>query len=303
MLDLSIAIISFNTKKLTIDCIRSVLKYSKLIDYEIVVVDNDSEDGSVEAIQRLSRTRVIVNKDNRGFAKANNQAFKIAKGRYFLLLNSDTVVHNNVLGEMVAWLDKHPKVGIASCALKNKDGSQQGTGGYFPTLFKVFAWMFFLEDLPIVSRLIKPFHPMHSQSPFYKGEDFFQKEKQMDWLTGAFLLVRSQIYKDVQGLDENYFMYTEEVDFCYKAKKKGWQVWYLPKWSITHFGGASATAELSLLSEYKGIKIFYSKYMPKWQLLFVRVFLKLGAVARMFIWGLLKGPQAVKIYAKAIVIG
>ncbi len=142
MLDLSIAIISFNTKKLTLDCIHSVLRYTKGIDYEIIVIDNDSQDGSVEAVKGLERTKVIANKDNRGFAKANNQAFRVSSGRYFLLLNTDTVVNDNVLGEMVAWMDEHSKAGIASCALKNKDGSQQGTGGYFPTLFKVFAWMF-----------------------------------------------------------------------------------------------------------------------------------------------------------------
>lgn len=303
MLELSIAIISFNTKKLTLDCIHSVLRYTKGIEFEIIVVDNNSQDGSVEAVRTLPRTKVIANKDNRGFAKANNQAFRVSKGKYFLLLNTDTVVHDNVLGEMVAWMDEHPKAGMASSALKNKDGSEQGTGGYFPTLFRVFAWMFFLEDLPVISTFIKPFHPMHAQSPFYKGEKFYKTEKEMDWLTGAFLMTRGSVYKEVGGLDEGYFMYTEEVDMCFKAKKKGWQVWYLPKWSITHYGGASGTSEHSTLSEYKGIKIFYSKHMPKWQLPFVRLFLKLGAFLRMIIWGIIKGPAVAKIYAKAIIIG
>lgn len=303
MLDLTIAIISFNTKELTLQSIRSVLKHTQGIDYEIIVVDNDSQDGSVEAVGKLPRTKVIANKENVGFAKANNQAFRVARGRYFLLLNTDTILYDNVLGELVAWLDEHPKAGLASCALKNKDGSEQGTGGYFPTLFKVFAWMFFLEDIPGLANLVKPFHPMHSQSPFYKGAEFYSKEKELDWLTGAFLMVRAQVYKEVWGLDEGYFMYTEEVDMCYKAKKKGWQVWYLPRWHITHLGGASGTTEHSLLSEYRGVKIFYSKHMPAWQMPLVRIFLKMGALARMFIWGALKGREAFKIYAKAVVVG
>jgi len=293
-LDLSIIIVSYNTEKLTRECIQSVFKYTKNIAYEFLVMDNASKDGSIKMLKWLSQKlplTLIANFGNIGFGAGNNQGMEKARGKYLLLLNSDTLVKDNVLGEMVKWMDKHPKVGVSSCALKNTDGSLQGTGGYFPTLFKVFCWMFFLEDLPVISKLIKPYHPMHPKSPFYKGKDFFLKSHQRDWVTGAFFLFRKQVFADVGFFSKDYFMYVEEVDYCFRAKQKGWQVWYLPVWSIIHYGGASGTSELALLSEFKGIKTFFKKYMPAWQMPILRFFLKSGAFLRIFIFG--------KIYAKA----
>jgi GT2 family glycosyltransferase len=302
MVDLSIIIVSFNTKELSENCLKSIVKYTGGISYEIIIIDNNSKDDSVEMFEILSKTypiTLIKNKTNAGFGRANNQGLKIAKGRYFLLLNTDTKIGDNVLGEMVAWMDKHPRVGISTCSLKNKDGSIQGTGGYFPTLGRVFAWMFFVEDIPFLSKFIGPYHPMHPASPFYKGEDFFIKAHQRDWVTGAYLLLKRQVFKDVGFFDDDYFMYVEEVDYCFRAKNKGWQVWFLPRWSITHYGGASGTSENSLLSEYKGIKIFYKKHLPKRQFFFMRLFLKMGALLRVVIFGLIKGKEIAKIYVKA----
>ncbi len=301
-MDLSIVIVNFNTKKLTLDCIRSVISATSGIKYEFVVVDNASSDGSLTAISKikgLARIKIVQNNKNLGFGKANNQGIKKSLGRYILLLNSDTKLNENVLGEMVAWMDKNPKIGVASCALRNKDGSMQGTGGYFPTLFRVFAWMFFLEDIPILDRFIKPFHPVHEQSPFYKGLNRFDSEMQMDWVTGAFFLIRKEVIEKVGYFDEDYFMYTEEVDLCFRIKKGGWNVYYTPYWSITHLGGASSTSEFPILSEFKGIKLFFKKHMPTIQYPLVRLFLKSGAILRMFILGIFKGKEAVKIYAKA----
>lgn len=305
MLNLSIIIVSFNTEKLTKGCIESVMKHTKGIKLEFIVIDNASKDGSVEMARKLSKkypVKIIANKKNVGFGRANNQGMKRCQGRYFLLLNSDTVVKDNVLGEMISYLDENPKIGVATCALKNPDGSLQGTGGYSPNLFRVFAWMFFLDDIPIVDQLIKPFHPMHGQSPFYKGERFFKKAHQKDWLTGAFFLARSKLIEEVGYFDEDYFMYTEEVDYCYRIKRKDWQVWYLPKWAIVHLKGASSTAEFPILSEYKGIKLFYKKNKPSWQYPIMRLFLKGGALFRMIIFGSLKGKEIVVTYAKAFKI-
>jgi GT2 family glycosyltransferase len=301
-IDVSIIIVSFNTKKLTRETIESVVRNTKGINYEFLVIDNDSKDGSVEILreltQKLSMT-LIENHDNVGFGYANNQGMKKAKGRYLLLLNSDTKVESNVLGEMVGWMDKNPKVGISSCALRNADRTLQGTGGYFPSLFKVFAWMFFLEDIPFLSKIIKPYHPMHPNSPFYKGEELFKKEDERDWLTGAYFLIRREAFKEVGFFDKDYFMYVEEVDYCFRAKEKGWQIRYLPQWDIIHYGGASGTGEFATLSEYKGIKIFYSKHYPSWQKPILILMLKLGALLRMILFGLTKGPGVAKIYAKA----
>lgn len=290
MVDLSIVIVSYNTKKLLLACLQSIKEYTKEISYEIVVVDNASTDGSQELA-------LIKNKKNVGFAAANNQGIKKSRGRYVLLLNSDTLISDNVLKNMISWMDGHPKAGIATCALKNEDGSLQGTGGYFPTLPRVFSWMT-IQDIPGVDNFIKPFHPMRDKS-FHRGSDFYKKERQLDWVTGAFFLARKKVFKDVGLFDENYFMYVEEVDLCFRAKKKGWQVWYLPRWSILHYGGASGAKESTVLREYEGIKRFYKKHYPYWQYPLVRFFLKIGSLGRIVLFGLLEGKEAARIYAQA----
>lgn len=303
MIDLSILIVNINTKKLTLECIKSVISKTKGIEHEIIVIDNGSKDGSVEVLQALASkhksVNIITNKTNLGFAKANNQGIKKAKGEFVLLLNSDTLVKSNTLGEMVKWMRDNKQVGVASCALINPDGSLQGTGGYFPNLFKVFAWMFFVEDIPLLDRIIRPFHPAHSQSFFYKGESYFREAREQDWVTGAYFLIRREVIESVGDIDEDYFMYTEEVDWCYRIKRAGWKVWYLPKWSIVHIGGASTTAEFPILAEYQSIQLFYKKHKDKWQLVLLRVFLKGGALARIVLFGILKGKEVARTYAKA----
>jgi hypothetical protein len=297
MIDVSVVIVSFNTQKLTVDAVNSVIEKTKGVSLEIIVVDNNSQDGSVNVLTKLAGSNknitLILNSENIGFGEGNNQGIKKAKGKYILLLNSDTLVTDNVIGEMVGWMDRNLKVGIASCSLKNKDGSIQATGGYFPTLPKVFVWMTFLDDLPGISSVLKPFHPMHNLSPFGANTGFYEKDHPMDWVTGAFFLIRGETVRNVGYFDKDYFMYMEEVDYCFRAKKLGWGIEYLPKWSVIHFGGASSVKEFSLMSEVSGLKIFYKKHMPSWQFPVLRLFVKMGALLRILIFG--------KTYAKIFV--
>ncbi|QQG47108.1 MAG: glycosyltransferase family 2 protein [Candidatus Woesebacteria bacterium] len=287
MLDLSIIIVSFNTEKLTLDCIKSILSSNPKIKYEIILIDNASNDSTVKKISNLKpkNIRIIKNSENLGFAKANNQGMKIAKGRYILLLNSDTKLNDDILTNMTNWMEENKNVGIASCALKNKDNSFQGTGGFFPSLPKIFSWMFFLEDIPFLDSIIKPFHPYHPNSPFYKGENFYKKEHEQDWVTGAFFFVRRKVIDDIGLFDEKYFMYVEEVDFCLRAKKKGWKVFFTPIGAVTHYGGASGTSDFSIIAEFNGIKYFFQKNYPKWQYPILLLMLKLGSLIRSFFKG------------------
>lgn len=297
-MDLSIVIASFNTKDLLVSCLNSIKKYTKGISYEIIVVDNASVDDSVSAVREL-RAKLIENKKNLGFAAANNQGSKAASGEFLLFLNTDTLIEDNVLGEMVTRMRKSPKVGVSTCSLKNKDGSFQATGGFFPSLIRVFSWMT-IQDFPFVDSFIKPFHPFHSKSFFNKGESFYKMPRQLDWVTGAFLLTRRGIIKKAGGWDEKYFMYVEEVDLCYKIKKLGYEVWYWPFKSIIHLGGASSKAsKFSLLAEYSGIKRFYKKFYPRWQYPIVRALLKIGALGRIVLFGILEGRESAKTYAEA----
>jgi len=297
-MDISIILVNYNTKKITADCIKSVIKFTKSVNYETILIDNGSSDGSLRYFNELNYPlKVVKNKYNLGFAKANNQGIKNAQGRYFLLLNSDTELNSNVIGEMVKWMDNHSKVGIASCRLRNADGSEQGTGGYFPTLIRVFSWMT-IQDFPLVDKIIKPFHPIHRKY-FNLGKDFYNKKRELDWVTGAFFLVRKSVINEIGYFDENYFMYTEEVDLCYRAKQNGWQVFYLPRWDIKHYGGASGKSWSFVVPEYKGIKLFYKKYYPLWQFPIMRIILKIGALGRIILFSILSGKEAAKTYVEA----
>lgn len=300
-IDLSIITVSHNVKKFMQDCLASIYQKAGKFPLEIFVYDQTSTDGTPEMIEnKYSQVHLLKNRKNIGFGPSNNVAMKKAKGRYLLLLNSDTkIIQKNMFDEMIEWMDKHPKVGISSCALVNPDGSMQGSGGYFPSLFRVFAWMFFIDDIPIIDRLIKPYHPMHAWSPIYKGENYFTKTHRQDWVTGAFFLIRKKVIDDIGYFDDDYFAYVEEVDYCYRAAQKGWESWYLPKWKIVHYGQVTTGSEFATINELKNLELFYKKHFSAWKVPILRFLLKTGALLRFVVFGLIKGKETAKIYAKA----
>lgn len=300
-MDLSIVIVSFNTKEDTRRCLESVLGSVEGLNYEIVVVDNGSSDDSRSLLgkyaTRYKNIYLVKNSENKGFPEANNIGVHKSRGKYVLFLNSDTIVKKDAIKGIIKWMEGNRKVGIASCGLVNRDGSLQGTGGYFPTLLRVFSWMI-IQDLPLVDKLIKPFHPMKEKAG-KRGEQFYQKEREVDWVTGAFMMVRREVIEGGVRWDKEYFMYTEDVDYCYQAKKRGWKVRYVPKWRVVHLGGISGTKEKTILGEYRGVRRFYRKYYPKWQYPIVRSCLKVGALGRVVIFGIIEGRKSAQIYAKA----
>lgn len=288
---LSIIIVSYNTADITIDCLNSILKDKGLKEtpYEIIVVDNNSKDDSIKKIENFQKLnkcllKIIKNKDNAGFGKANNQGIKIAVGNYILLLNSDTIILHSAISQSLDWLSSHPECSICTAQLLNKDGTIQASGGFFPTLSNVFTWCLSLDDLPLINRIIKPLHP-HTPT-FYTGDKFYTKDHCQDWVTGAFMLTKKPLLDKTNGFDENYFMYGEEVELSFRIKKAtpNNQVWYLVGPQIVHFGGASATNRLDpILNEYKGILSFFKKHRPNWQYPIVKFLLKINAFTRFVI--------------------
>lgn len=300
---LSIIIISYNTKNITKDCIHSVIKHTKNVKYELILLDNASKDGSVEMLKNIKKNnknvKLILNKKNIGFGPANNKGVKNSSGEFILFLNSDTLIKGNVIGEMVNWMQKNKNVAVSSCMLRNKDNTIQGNGGYFPDLIRVFSWMFFIEDIPFFGNLIKPFHPMHDHSFISKNEKYFEKKKELDWVTGAYMIVRSDVIKKAGLFDEDYFMYTEEVDLCFRIKKLGYSVYYLPKWDIIHYGGASSTKEFMIVNEFRGVKTFYKKNYAPWKYIVLTFLLRSGCLLRAVLFGIIKGKEAYQSYVKA----
>ena len=292
---LSIIIVSYNTADLTLNCLKSIIQDKGLaqIDYEIIVVDNNSSDDSLTKINQFKTDiktkknislKLIINKTNHGFGKANNQGLKIASGNYILFLNSDTLILHSAISQSLDWLCSHPESSICTAQLLNHDKTIQASGGFFPNLANIFTWCLSLDDLPLVNKIIKPIHPHTPQ--FYTKDKFYLSDHRQDWVTGAFFLTRKPLLDKVNGFDENYFMYGEELELAYRIHQitPNNQVWYLIGPQIIHFGRASAVKKLDpILNEYKGFLSFFKKHKPKWQYPLVKVLLKINALIRSII--------------------
>ena len=202
---LSIIIVSYNSANYLRTCLSSIyreLNHDKNLhkSTEIIVVDNASQDNSIGLIkERFSQAILIVNKQNLGFAKANNQGIMKAQGKFLLLLNPDLELGNKSLSQILDVIEKNPNVGVTGCKLINSDGSIQPSSGYFPNLGRILLWMTFIDDIPFLSHLLKPYH--------VESKSFYSQEQKVDWVTGACMLVRSDAVVKAGIMDEQIFMY------------------------------------------------------------------------------------------------
>lgn len=300
-MDLSVIIVNWNTKKLLFDCLESIFKFTKGVSFEVIVVDNGSKDGSGAIVKKkFPQVKLILNKENLGFTKANNQGIKIAKGEYILLLNSDTYLVENSLRKL---LDKAQSLDIRGSTPKGRLGalgllflndnrSIQQSAGFFPNLPQIFWWMTFIDDLP-GGTVLKPYHIDH--------DSFYRKDQVVDWVCGAAILVPKSVIRQVGGLDEKIFMYGEEVEWCFRIKKAGFNVYFSPVSKIVHLGRGS-TEKISaraFIEEYNGVKYFYKKHKGGFSLQIARILLKIGALARILIFGILGRGELAKIYVEA----
>lgn len=231
-MDISIVIINWNTREMLRDCLASVYAGLGDLGAEVIVVDNASGDGSPDMVDAdFPRATLIRNRENTGFAAANNQAFRIARGRHVLLLNSDTLVHGDVLSASVAYLDDQPDVGAMGCRVLNRDGSLQITGSRFPSLVNLF-----LQGSGL-SRLPGAFFDRYRMIRWDRRD-----AREVDVISGCYMLVRRAVLDDVGLLDEAFFFYGEETDWCRRMQQAGWRLMFAPVGEITHFGGGSVNS-------------------------------------------------------------
>lgn len=226
---LSIVIVNLNTKDLTLGCLRSIQKEAKDMSFEVLLTDNGSTDGSVEAFKKIvkekfwkGRFKLILNKTNDGYGKANNQGIKKSSGKYVLLLNNDTVVHKDALQNLVDFAENTPDAGVVGSSLLNIDGTLQMSCFNFPTIKNAILENFFNKK-----GLFDKFAP--------KGN----KPTTVDSVVGAAFLITPKALEKVGMLDERYFAYFEDVDYCRQTWKNGLKVYYLPTSVITHYHGAT----------------------------------------------------------------
>jgi len=227
-MDLSIVIVNWNTEELLRDCLQTVFAGLGPLEAEVLVVDNASSDGSVAMVKgEFPGVRLIETTRNLGFAAGNNVALRLAKGRHVMLLNTDTLVHGDVLPEAVAWLDAHPEVGVMGPRVLNADGTVQPSCSAFPSL-KFLAMQTF--GLTRIARL-----------DGYRMTGWDRaSERRVDVISGAAMVVRRAAMEEVGLLDEAFFFYGEETDWCHRFRRAGWELVFVPIREITHFGNGSA---------------------------------------------------------------
>ncbi len=297
MINLSIIIVSFNTKKLTLNCL-STIKKSLTGDLqnntEILVIDNASTDGTIPLLKKeFPEVKIIGNQKNHGFTIANNQGLTIAKGDWVLLLNSDTLLETSTLSQALDYAYQNPLLGVLGCQLRHHDGSLEPSAGYLPNLFNIFLWMTFIDDIPYIKSFLNAYHV---------GDPlFYTKVRQVGWVSGAFFLLRRKIIKEAGLLDENIFMYGEEVEWCLRIKKAGYQIIYFPDATITHLKGASGEGKTAgIIAEYSALEYIFRKHMSSWELPILRSLLRLGALLRLLLFGIILSDKTkYTLYAKA----
>ncbi|RFO97984.1 glycosyltransferase family 2 protein [Rhodoferax lacus] len=231
-MDISIIIVSYNTAHLLHEVMATLRAASAGLQTEILFVDNASKDNSVEIIQRdFPACQLIVNKQNVGFGRANNQALPLASGRYVLLVNTDAFVEANTLTSTLAYMDAHPKCGILGVRLEGRDGVLQPCARYFPTPWNTFLLQTGLNRIFKHTKMVDDMNWAHDSV------------RSVDWVVGCYYLVRREVIAQVGLFDPRYFLYLEEVDHCLAAKKAGWEVVFYPHTTVIHWGGESAKSE------------------------------------------------------------
>ncbi len=230
-MDLSIIIISWNVADDLQACLESIYQTSaKSLEVEVIVVDSASSDHTVEMTQtQFPQVNLIVQNENAGFTRGNNMGLKAAQGRHLFLLNPDTLVLGNALEVMVNYLDQHPDVGIVGPYTFNTDGTTQSTRRRFPTVALAF----------FESTWLQSFAPQALLDEYYVNDKPLLSTVDVDWVQGSALILRREVYEQIGGLDTDYVMFSEELDFCKRAKLMGWRVVFLCTAQIIHHGGKS----------------------------------------------------------------
>jgi GT2 family glycosyltransferase len=282
-LDVSVIIVNWNTRDILRDCLRSVYEQTCDIAFEVIVIDNASSDGSAAMVKaEFPQVILIANQDNRGFAAANNQGMAIAKGRYLLLLNPDTIVLDHAVQKTMEYADHHPDVGVVGCQVWENDHDIQMTCFPFPSV-KIM--------LIQVMGLRRMFPRSRRFGWINYGEWDRDTEREVDVVSGMFMLVRRSAIDQIGLMDEDYFVYAEETDWCYRFKKAGWRCVFAPVARIIHRDGGNKSTDLVKVKMYvqmqKSILIFHRKNLGigSW---FAAKMIYLGSMfSRLLLFGLL----------------
>lgn len=301
MIDVSVIIVNWNTRHYVLDCIRSLLAYQGQYKLEIIVVDNASEDDSAAAIKaQFPQVVVIENPDNRGFARANNQGIAIARGRYVSLVNSDILFLEDTFTLMLHYMDQNPDVGVLGPKLLWQDQTLQGSCRKSPSIWNTLCPAIGLTALfPRIS--------------FFSGEHmigYFAHDRiiDVDVLVGAFMMIRRSTLEQVGGMDEQYFMYCEEVDWCKRFVEAGWKIRFFPETKVIHYGGGSSASEpVRFFKEFCLSNLrYWNKHHARPLVISYRLVMILRYLIRLPFWSILSSVRkdsAMKTKLQSVISG
>jgi len=282
--DLSICIVNWNTRDDLEQALASIPNPDPGTSTQVIVVDNASQDGSARMVRERFPTVVLIEAgENLGFARGYNRAVAESSGRYLLVLNPDTVVHNSALKTLTTYMDAHPQVGAAGPRLLNSDGSLQYSCRRFPTPIAA------LFRNTVLGKLLGP---DRFTRDYLMADWDHSAPREVDWISGAAMCIRREAWETVGGFDEGFFMYAEDMDWCLRARRAGFQIHYVPEAVITHrIGRSSDQRPIAMVIQFhRSMARFYSKhYAPRWPwglrwLPLLGVWLRAGLVLAQVLW-------------------
>lgn len=283
MMDLSVCIVSYNCRDLLANCLRSVYAHHGVSSFEVIVVDNASSDGTVEMLaSEFPDVRLIASEENLGFARAMNLGMAQASGEVLVMLNPDTEVRPGALSHLVGFLRERPEAGAAGPRIEGPDGRLQYTCHVFPSV-----WLTLVAQLGL-HRLLRATRTFGAYDMSWWDH---AQPRRVDWLSGACLATRREVWEQVGPLDEGYFIYSEDVDWCWRLSQAGWERWYLPGATVVHHEAGSwedAPLERILASHRANFRFFRKNYGRASEVL-VRILVALGGLARGSFWTIV-GP-------------
>lgn len=300
---ISVVIVSWNTKDITDKCLASMKKAVAYVkdraNVEVIVVENDSEDGTPEMIAKKHPwVKLRPSGSDLGYGKGNNFGYNLCdkKNDYLLLLNNDAYVNEDTLAKSIDFMQKNEECDVMGCQLHFLDGRFQPSAGFLPRPSSVWTWIWGLDLVPVISKLFSPFHPT--------DKDFFKETREVGWTMGAFLFMKMEVFKKSKGFDENFFMYMEEVEWCRRVKEAGYKIFYTPKFWVTHVDKASAMGKPEELAkifrrEILGFVYYLNKNYHNQSWWFVPA-IKMGVMVRLFAFTLLGNSMRIDAYKQTL---
>lgn len=299
-MNLSIILVSYNTNEITDKCLSKVKSAKQLFEkkpgneIEVIVVDNNSTDDSPAMIRRkYPWVNLIQSGENLGFGRGNNLGMSHAKHETFLLLNTDCFIEDDTFVRAAGFFETYGACDVLGCTLKFKNGGFQPSAGFIPDPVNTTFWMLGLDNAPLLRHLVDTVHE--------RDRAFFKKTRVVDWVQGAFFMLRKEVFEKTRGFDENLFMYMEEVEWCVRIKKHGFKVFFTPDFEVVHLGGASSGYRIGvpLYKEMEGLIYLFRKHYRGW-LGYVKLVILKGCLLRIVAFSILGKFNRVNAYLRVI---